>query len=129
MNSVEVLHRFVGYSVPTGFAVLTLWALYSLVRNKEPAAFFWSLLAALQVVIGIQFIVGATLFLSGRRPASNGPNWLHYLYGAVFPALVLWYAHRRARKAPAAPWLIFGVAAFVCFGLTFRALQSGLGID
>jgi hypothetical protein len=123
------IHRYIAYSIPTGFAVLMLWSIFILVRNREPAGGYWNLLAALQVVVGIQFIVGATLFLSGHRPDSNGPQWLHYVYGAFFPALVLGVAHNRARKTEGAPWLIFGIAAFLCFGLTFRALQTGLGID
>lgn len=129
MDLVETLHRLVGYSVPAGFAAIALWALYALMRNHEPASFFWTILAYVQLVIGVQVLIGGILFLGGRRPASNGPSWLHYIYGAVFPALILWLAHLRARKAPAAPWLIFGVAGLICFGLTFRALQTGLGID
>jgi hypothetical protein len=123
------IHRYIAYSIPTGFALLLLWSIFILVRNREPGGGYWNLLAALQVVIGIQFVVGATLFLSGHRPDSNGPQWLHYVYGAFFPGLVLVIAHNRARKTEAAPWLIFGIAAFFCFGLTFRALQTGLGID
>lgn len=129
MELVEKLHLIIAYTVPTSFAILTLWALYSLIRNKDPHQFFWSILAYAQLIIGVQVVVGGILFLSGRRPASNGPSWLHYIYGAAFPALILWIAHRRAAKAPTAPWLIFGVAALICFGLTFRALQTGLGID
>ncbi|MEA2461740.1 MAG: hypothetical protein QOH90_1917 [Actinomycetota bacterium] len=123
------IHRYIAYSIPTGFAILMFWSIFILVRNREPGGGYWNLLAVLQVVIGIQFIVGATLFLSGHRPDSNGPQWLHYVYGAFFPALVLGVAHNRARKTEGAPWLIFGIAAFLCFGLTFRALQTGLGID
>jgi uncharacterized membrane protein len=125
------IHRFVGYSIPTGFAILTLWAVVSLIRNRNPHDLFWQLLAALQVVIGIQVIVGGILFLGGSRPASNGPQWLHYVYGALFPAAVLVAAHRFARSERwrQIPWAVFGFAALICFGLTFRALQTGLGID
>lgn len=129
MNAVATIHRLVAYSIPTGFAILMLWAAYSLIRSKDPHPAFWSLLGILQVVVGIQFLFGGALFLSGRRPPSNGPTWLHYVYGALFPAAVLTFAHVWARKVKVAPWLIFGVAALVCFGLTFRALQTGLGID
>lgn len=128
MPVVSDLHRFVGYSIPAGFALLALWALFALVRNRDPAGGFWHVLAALQVVIAIQVLVGAILFALGLRPASRGPQWLHYVYGGLFPALVLVVAHRFARRAEA-PWLVFGVAALVIFGLTFRALQTGLGID
>jgi hypothetical protein len=127
MNVFRSLHLFVGYGIPAGFLILALWSLASLVFKREPHDWFWNLLGVLQVVIGIQFIFGAVLFLSGGRPlGAGGPVWLHYVYGAFFPALVLLVAHIRARKVPAAPWLIFGFASLICFGLTFRALQTGL---
>lgn len=125
------IHRFIAYSIPAGFILLVLWALVSLLRNRNPGDLFWSLLAALQVVIGIQVIVGGILFLGGGRPISNGPQWLHYAYGGLFPAAVLVAAHRiaAAERFRQIPWAVFGAAALICFGLTFRALQTGLGID
>jgi hypothetical protein len=129
VDAVETIHRFVGYAISGGFLLLALLAIYALIRNVDAPGFFWGLLGVLQAVVGIQFIVGASLFISGRRPASNGPEFLHYVYGAFFPALVLGVAHWRARKVKVAPWLIFGVAAFVCAFSTFRAVQTGLGID
>jgi hypothetical protein len=124
MDSVRDLHRIVAYGVPTGFALLALWALYSLIRNKDPHPWYWNLLGMLQAVIGVQFIVGGILFLAGNRTDS----WRHYFYGAFFPGLVLFFAHRWARGATAGPWLVFGVAGLVCFGLTLMALFTGLGI-
>ena len=50
---------------------------------------FWNLIALIQIVIAIQVIVGGILFLMGHRPDSNGPTWLHYVYGAFFPAALL----------------------------------------
>lgn len=127
MNLIRLLHLFVGYGIPFGFLALALWALVSLLIKREPMGGFWSLLGVLQAIIGVQFVFGALLFLVGRRPpGAGGPIWLHYVYGAFFPALVLGVAHWRARRVPTAPWLIFGFAALICFGLTFRALQTGL---
>ena len=79
------IHLYIAYSIPTAFFVLALWALASILRNKNPNDWFWNLLAAIQVVIAIQVIVGATLFMLGDRPDSNGPQWLHYVYGGLFP--------------------------------------------
>lgn len=129
MTIIETIHRFIGYAIPAGFLLLFLIAMYCLAAKKEPHPFFWGLLGAEQAIIVVQLLVGAVLFLSGARPASNGPSWLHYIYGAAFPGLVLFIAHVRARKAPAAPWLIFGVASFICAFSTFRAIQTGLGLD
>ncbi len=107
---------------------MSLWGLASFFRNRDPGGGFWNLLAALQVVIGIQFIVGAVLFLSGARPPTD-PSWLHYIYGAFFPALVLGVAHRLAATRFARfPWAVFAVAGLVNAAATFRALQTGLGV-
>jgi hypothetical protein len=126
---VSALHRYVAYAIPAGWALLALWAAIALARNKPPGDRFWTLLAILQGLLGIQVVVGAVLFLGGARPGSNGPSWLHYVYGALFPIVVLVTAHRVARKQQGVSWLVFGFAALVNFGLTFRALQTGLGID
>ncbi len=123
------LHSYVAYAVPVGFGILVLASIYTYVRNKEPASWYWNLLAILQVVLGIQFVIGAILFLTGAVPQSNGPSWLHYVYGAGFPLLVLVIAHTQARKQAGAEILFFGVAAFLCTFSTLRALQTGLGID
>lgn len=124
---MDTVHRFIGYSVPAGFASLMLWSILALIRNKAPGESFWNLLGALQVVVGIQIVVGGILFLMGARPATSGPKWLHYCYGGLFPAIVLIVAHRYARRYESIPWLVFGIAGFICFGLTFRALQTGIG--
>jgi heme A synthase len=115
--------------VPAGWALLALWTLVAFVRNKPPGDRFWNLLGVLQVILGIQAFVGAILIVSGGRPASNGPSWLHYVYGALFPVAVLVAAHRFARRQEGVSWIVFGLASVVIFGLTFRALQTGLGID
>jgi hypothetical protein len=125
---VEIAHTIVGYAILACFGGLAIWALLGFVRNKAPGDRFWNLLAVVQVVIGIQVIVGGILFLSGGRPSTSGPTWLHYIYGALFPALVLGAAHRLARtRFENLPWAVFGLAAFVCFFSAFRALQTGMG--
>lgn len=127
---MDTIHTYVGWAIPSAFLLLSLWSLVSFLRNRDPHAWFWSLLGFLQVVIGIQFVVGGVLFLMGRRAAPGETlGFLHYFYGAFFPALVLWYTHRRAKteRWKEIPWAAFGIAAFICFGLTARALMTGLG--
>jgi len=121
------LHRFVAYSIPAGFALLALGALFTFLRNKEPGAWFWNLLAAVQVVLGVQVIVGLVLFATGHRAVAKGPDWLHYVYGGLFPLAVLVFAHRFAARHAGVAAATFGIASLVAFGLTFRALQTGLG--
>lgn len=123
------LHRYVAFAVPAGFGVLVVMSLFAYFANKEPGGWYWNTLAALQVTLVIQLLVGAVLLLGGAVPRSNGPSWLHYVYGAAFPMLVLGIAHVQARKRPGAEMIFFGVAAFLCAFATLRAVQTGLGID
>lgn len=124
------VHRYIGFAIPAAFAVLVLWTIYTLIRNRPPHDWFWSLLGILQVVIAVQVVVGAVLFGAGLRPPSQDLRWLHYFYGGLFPAIVLIAAHRIAQRDRfrEIPWMVFGFAAFINFGLTSRALMTGLGV-
>ena len=125
---MSAFHRYIGWVIPIGFGILALWAIYSLVRNKQPHDRFWSLLGLLQVFIGIQVVVGAVLFVMGLEPPTS-PVWLHYAYGGLFPAALLMLAHRLGNtRFESVPWIPFGGAAILICGLTTRALMTGLGM-
>ena len=94
------------------------------VRKKEAGRVYWGLLTALQVVLGLQLIIGIVLFVAGGRQPT-----LHYFYGAVFPAIVLGVAHYFSRGLDKPPYhAFFTIGSFFVFGLTSRALMTGLGI-
>ncbi|MDQ4145611.1 MAG: hypothetical protein M3198_18080 [Actinomycetota bacterium] len=124
---MTALHRIIAYGVPAAFLLVALAAAVGLIRNKAPGGWFWTLVGIVQVVLGIQVIVGGVLFVVGNRPVTSGPEWLHYVYGGLFPAALLLLAHRLGKRFEEIPWVVFGIISFVCFGLTFRALQTGLG--
>ena len=120
------VHHYIAYSIPAGFLVLALWSLVAFIRNKAPGESFWRLVGVVQVILGIQIIIGVVLFSVGDRPdGAGGPIWLHYAYGGLFPLALLVAAHRYGRRTEGIAWIWFGVAAFLIFGLTFRALQTG----
>lgn len=121
------VHEFIGYPIPVGFALLVALTALAFVRNRAPGGFFWNLLAVLQVVLVAQAVIGGLLFVVGLRPRSG--SWRHYVYGAVVPAIVLIAAHRFAanERFESLPWLVFGIAAFICFASTLMALLTGLG--
>ena len=123
------VHNAVGWVIPIGFGVLFLWSLWPLLFNRPLANAYWSLLGTLQGILALQVVVGGALYLFGGRPPTNGPEWLHYVYGGLFPAALLVAAHRFARKHRDLSWTAFGVASFLICGLTIRALMTGLGVD
>ncbi len=122
---MSTFHRFIGFAVVGGFLALSLWGLGAFLIKRDPTRWFWRLVAVLQVILILQLLTGLiALALGHRRPI------LHYAYGAVFPVIVLVAAHAIARElederdAPR----VFAIAGFIVFGLTLRALTTGLGL-
>ncbi len=124
------VHRVVGFGVVAVFTVGWVWGGWAFLRKRPPADRFWSWLMAAQVVAGAQALLGIALLLLDRRTSG-----LHLVYG-FGPLAVLLVAHLVAREAqeegsrgpPLEPWMPFALASFVCFGLSLRALMTGLGL-
>ena len=124
------VHEVVGFVVVGIFAVGWVWGLVAAIARRDPGDRYWVWLSVAQIVAGLQALLGIVLLLMGKRPST----WLHYVYG-FGPFVVLAIAHLMARDlqktktgSPAiAPWIVFAVAAFICFGLALRGLMTGLG--
>jgi hypothetical protein len=126
---VRVVHLVIGWSIVAGFAFLWLWGLGAWIgervlrRVSGPGRGFWWVLAFLQAAVLVQGAAGVILLVIGGRASA-----LHYVYGIVFPVLVLLTAHVLAREIFShRPWIVFAWASFFNFGLTLRALMTGLG--
>ena len=121
---MRVIHLWLGASIVAGFGLLFLWGMATWLLRRGPGRAFWWLLTFVQVTLLAQLVAGLVLVAAGGRI-----QWLHYVYGIVFPALVLGVAHWLARETFAdRPWAAFAVAGFFGLGLTLRALLTGLGI-
>jgi hypothetical protein len=108
--------------------------------RRGPGEGYWIWLTIAQLVAGIQALLGIVLLILGYRVHAAGTlgGVLHYVYG-LLPLLLFVIAHVVARAGNASlvgfderktirPWVPFAWAAFICFGLTSRALMTGLGI-
>lgn len=135
MSSV---HEVIGFAVVAIFAIGWIWGLGAWITRRNPGTWYWLWLAIAQVVAGAQAIFGIVMLLFGRRmvtPTALG-GVLHYVYG-LLPILLFLFAHIIARAGnarmigidrPVRPWVPFAWASFICFGLTSRALMTGLGV-
>lgn len=119
---MTLVHVAIGWAIVAAFGIIWLWGMGVLVFRRGPGRGFWWLLAFVQGTVLLQGVAGVVLLLMDRRVDS-----LHYVYGVVFPVLVLMVAHVVAREQFAhRPWLPFSLASFFCLGLTLRALMTGL---
>lgn len=136
MSSV---HEVVGFVVVGVFTIGWIWGLGAWISKRGPGERYWVWLAVAQVVAGVQAVLGITLLIMGRRMTTPGAalgGVLHYVYG-LLPLLLFVFAHIVARAGnakligidrPVRPWVPFAWVSFICFGLTSRALMTGLGI-
>jgi hypothetical protein len=122
---VGAVHAVLGFAVVGGFGLVMLWGAAAAVLRRDAGAWFWRLLAALQVVLGLQVLAGIVLLVLRGVGAQSV---LHYLYGSLFPLVALVVAHLLARELERDQHVVFAVAGLVCFGLTLRALMTGLGL-
>lgn len=118
------VHRYVGFVVVGIFSIGWLFGLVLWVGKRQAGDWFWRWLVAAQVLAIAQALIGVVLLALGRRPTI----WLHYVYG-FGPLVILGIAHALARDENfrARPWMPFALASFICFGLTLRAVMTGLG--
>jgi hypothetical protein len=135
---VSQIHQILGFAVVAVFALGWVWGLGAWIARRGPGERYWLWLTVAQVVAGAQAILGVTLLLLGRRMLAPGAlgDVLHYVYG-LLPILLFVFAHVVARAGnariigidrPVRPWVPFAWASFISFGLTSRALMTGLGI-
>jgi hypothetical protein len=137
---VAEIHRILGFAVVGVFTVGWVWGLGAWISRRGPGEGYWVWLTVAQLTAGVQAILGIVMLLFGRRLVAEGAfgGVLHYVYG-LLPLLLFVIAHVIARAGNASmvgfdrtkqirPWVPFAWAAFISFGLTSRALMTGLGI-
>jgi hypothetical protein len=134
---VSALHRVIGFAVVAIFALGWIWGLGAKIARRQPGDGFWTWLAVAQITAGAQALLGTILLLMGRRLEADGVfgGTLHYIYGYL-PLLLFVFAHVIAREGtaraigidrPIQRWVPFAWVSFISFGLTLRALMTGLG--
>jgi hypothetical protein len=116
-------HRILGLSVAAVFLLVFVWGTVAWIRNRDPGPWFWKAVAVGQVGVSVQILLGLVLYAQGGRPTDP----LHYAYGA-FPLLVLFIAHRSARRFRGLEWAVFAIAGLVIFGLMSRGFMTGMEI-
>ena len=119
------VHEAIGFVVVAVFTVGWLWGGAALVLKRDPGERFWTWITVEQVLAGAQAAIGLILLVLGYRPDTS----LHYVYG-FGPLVIFAIGHLLAREEAfrAKPWAPFAMASFISFGLSLRALTTGLGI-
>ena len=126
---MSLLHQILGFAVVGALLVIALFGLgLKIARREEAPRAFWILEHYTENVLIAQVVIGLILFLVlGRRVVGDSLIFLHYFYGSLFPVIAIVAGRiaglRRERQEFVGPtW-----GAFFAFGLTLRALMTGMG--
>ena len=135
MSAVVSLHAYVlGYAVVGVWAAVAGWSLALRFTRYEETPTFWRAVSVGQLLLVLQLVAGLVLLVAYALGAAGLPGdgsafdvSFHLLYGAGFPLLALFFAHKWAREGRYNAHTVFAVAGLVVFGLTARAWQVGVG--
>ena len=129
MDAFADVHSYVGFALVSVWAVLAGWSLALSFTRYDETPTFWRAVSVAQVLLGIQLLVGLTLWAVRGFSQIGAQGWFstafHPLYGFVFPLLVLLVAHGAARAPERDAHRVFALAAFVIFALAARAFMVG----
>jgi len=120
---VALFHRLLAFAIVGALLLLTVWGTALRVAGRDTAPKgFWGLLHYTENVLAVEIVAGIILLLIGRRQP-----WLHYVYGSVFPIMVLVAARMASLRREVRDYAPIAFGAFFAFGLTARALMLGMG--
>ena len=126
--SISQIHGYVvgGSIVGSWLIVMVLALVLRLVKGDDDVPWFWRIVSVAQILLAVQLLFGVVLLLMGRvpMPGDTFTTVFHFLYGFVFPLVVLFYGHKFAREGRFHPLLVFAVVGLVNFGLTARGLSA-----
>jgi hypothetical protein len=128
---IAAIHGYViGYGIMGSWLLIMLLSLVLRLVKRGDAdvadvGWYWRTVSFAQILLVVQLLIGTYLFIRGGRPGPDTfTHVFHPLYGFVFPAVVLFYAHKVAREGRANPFSAFAVAGLVIFALTLRGFQA-----
>lgn len=125
---ITTAHLYIGISIVAALLYLAVYGTVARVAGRhEVGRPFWGVLYYTETVLVIQILAGIVLLFMGRRVGGAGFD-LHYVYGSVFPFAVILVGRLYALRRDDRDYVPIAWAGFIAFGLTARALMTGLGI-
>lgn len=123
-------HLILAYTVVGSLAVIFLAGVVLRLRGAdETPTWFRGLQYYVENLLLLQSIVGLVLLVAmGRRVAGGSLVFLHYFYGSLFPLIAVVSGRIAGLRREVRPYVGWTWGAFFAFGLTMRALMTGLGI-
>ncbi|MBX3045940.1 MAG: hypothetical protein KJZ53_09345 [Anaerolineales bacterium] len=120
MDFVVRLHEGLGSTSLYYFLILSVWGYVRFFRKQGIDSSFWGMLVIAEILVILQCILGAYLWLEGSRPMRS----IHVLYGIILPLMIpAAYLYTKGRSSRA-EILIYATATIITVGLIVRAIYT-----
>ncbi|MEX1164104.1 MAG: hypothetical protein WEB03_11045 [Nitriliruptor sp.] len=125
---MTTFHRVLGTIIVVLFVVIVLSGLVlRLMGRRETPTALWAVQHWTENLLIVQTVFGIVLLVMGRRVVGDSVPWFHYLYGSLFPLIAIVAGRLAGLRRGEREYVGLALGAFVAFGLTLRAVQTGCG--
>lgn len=126
MDIVSIHGQVIAFAIMGSWAaVMVVSLILRIVAADAEVGWFWRVVSFAQILLVVQLIIGVYLWIRGGPPGTDTlTHVFHPLYGFVFPAIVLFYAHRFARDGRMHRFSAFATAGLVILALTLRGYTA-----
>jgi hypothetical protein len=115
------MHDRLATTVLLFMGAVGLWGLFSFIRGESLSGSLAGTLAIGQVLIVVQGLLGALLYVDGFRP----PSSVHFLYGVTAAVVMPFIWSYAKERHPRQSLLYYSLAALFIAGLASRGMTTG----
>ena len=124
---MSTFHRYLGIALVVAFLVIAVWGVVLRVMRREEAPVpYLALQHWTENLLGLQTAIGLVFLVIGRRVVGDDLVFLHYFYGSLFPFIAIVGGRIAGLRREAFPYVGMAWGGFFAFGLSTRALMTGL---
>lgn len=118
--TLTLVHARLGTAMLLFLSVAGVWGLATFFLRRGISGSYWGILAAGEILILAQMIVGIILWIEGARPART----IHVLYGIVAAISIPgYYAYTRGQDDRRTS-LAYGLICLFLVGISIRAMGT-----
>jgi hypothetical protein len=121
MSVIFELHRVLANTLWMFYLLVAAWGIYRAIRGQAVDGSYFGAVAVVQIVMVIEVLLGATIFLTGARAARMFVHFMYATFAIVFlPGL---FAYLKGDDSNRAQW-IYALGALFMFGVTLRLIST-----
>lgn len=118
------IHKLLANTVWLYLFIVGLWGLFRAIRGQGLDGNYLGSVAIGQVLIYVQAVLGAFVFMGGNRPTDG---FMHWLYGAfsLFFLPFVYFVWLQGDDSNRGQW-VMGFATLFMFGIALRSMTTGI---